>query len=93
MLGKGDVLCHLFDMKKNTLYQTYTFPGFAPQKKVMGLAGDPDARIIVLKRHQKKHFVRSAAEGIERFTTARPNWFETNPAATCRSTCKWKYAG
>lgn len=80
-------------MKKNTLYQTYAFPDFTPQKMLLGLAGDSNARIIVLKRHKKKHFARSAVEGIERFTTARPNWFGTNPVATCTSTCKWKYAG
>lgn len=80
-------------MKKNTLYQTYAFPGFAPQKKVLGLAGDPNARIIVLKRHKKKHFVRSAAKDTEHFTIVRLNGLGTNPAVTCRSTCKWRCAG
>jgi hypothetical protein len=80
-------------MNKNTLYQTYVFPGFTPLKKLRGLAGDPDAWIIVLERHQKKLFAQPAAKGIERFTTTRPNGFGTGPAATCTFTCKWGYAG
>jgi hypothetical protein len=80
-------------MKKNTLYQTYAFPGFTPQKKLLGLDGNSDARIIVLKRHQKKHFVRSAVEDIERFTTAKANYCETYRAVICTSTCTWRYAG
>jgi len=82
-----------FRHEKNTLYQTYAFPGFTPQRQLLGLDGNPDARIIVLKRHQKKHFVRSAVEDIERFTTAKPNGCGTYLAVTCTFTCMWRCAG
>lgn len=80
-------------MKKHTLYQTYAFPGFTPRKNLLGLDGDTDARIVVLKRYQKKQSVRSVDAGIELFTTARPNGYVTCPVETCTFTCKWKCVG
>ena len=47
----------------------------------------PDARVIVLKRTQKKHYVRFAGKGIGLITTARPSWLGIKPAATYLFTC------
>lgn len=80
-------------MKKHTLYQTYAFPGFTPQRNLLGLDGDPDTRIVVLKRHQKKLFVQSVGKDIEPFTTARLNGYGIYPAATYTSIYNWKCVG
>jgi hypothetical protein len=69
-------------VKNNTLYQAYTFPGFKPKRNLFTMEIKPDARVIVLKRTQKKHYVRSAERGIGLITTARPSWLGINPAAT-----------
>jgi hypothetical protein len=42
----------------------------------------PDARVIVLKRSQKKHYAPSVTKGIGLIMTAKPSWFGINPAAT-----------
>jgi hypothetical protein len=73
--------------KNNTLYQAYTFPGFKPERNLFTMETKPDARVIVLKRTQKKHYVRFAGKGIGLITTARPSWLGIKPAATYLFTC------
>jgi len=41
-------------MKKTTLRSLYSFPGFQAQAALKGVPEDPGARIIVLRRRQKK---------------------------------------
>jgi len=41
-------------MKKTTLRSLYSFPGFQAQAALKGIPEDPGARIIVLRRRQKK---------------------------------------
>jgi hypothetical protein len=69
--------------KNSTLYQAYAFPGFKPDSKLLPMDEEPDARVIVLRRTQKKRYARSAGKGIGLITTARPSWLGINPAATC----------
>ena len=42
---------------KKTLAALYSFPGFKAQANLKGIYGDPESRIITLKRCQKKQFV------------------------------------
>jgi len=41
-------------MKNTTLNSLYSFPGFRALSKLKEVPEDPDARIIVLRRRQKK---------------------------------------
>lgn len=58
-------------MKKKRLSDAYTFPGYVPQEKVIGIFGDSRARVVRLERTGKKlsvaHaellFLRSMTEG------------------------------
>ncbi|MEK6744917.1 MAG: hypothetical protein AABZ15_14970 [Nitrospirota bacterium] len=60
-------------MRKKTLSDSYRFPGFAPQRTVVGIFGDSYARVIRLTRRGKKQFVASAARFIGPFTIIRSN--------------------
>lgn len=42
---------------KTTLASLYSFPGFKAMANLKGIYGDPESRIITLKRCQKKQFV------------------------------------
>lgn len=81
-------------MQKNRrLQDEYRFPGFRPQATIKGIFGDPHARVVVLKRRQKKQCADVVEEPKEVFTTAR---FE--PSGICRvvrrgSIWKWKFGG
>lgn len=41
---------------KTTLASLYSFPGFKAMANLKGIYGDPESRIITLKRRQKKRF-------------------------------------
>ena len=58
-------------MKKKTLSDSYRFPGFTPQRIVIGIFGDSYARVIRLTRRGKKQFVASVARFIGPFTIIR----------------------
>ena len=55
-------------IKYKRLSDAYRFPGFQPLQKVVGIFGDPKARVIRLKRTEKKHVVQTVAGGIGVFT-------------------------
>jgi hypothetical protein len=58
-------------MRKKTLSDSYRFPGFTPQRTVVGIFGDSYARVIRLTRRGKKQFVASAARFIGPFMIIR----------------------
>lgn len=69
-------------MKKiNKLLDVYAFPGFRPLTAVKGIFGDNKARIITLKRRQKKLFAAAAALPIKASTTERSGGSGICPAA------------
>lgn len=46
--------CHVSAMGTNgTLYPGYAFPGFPPDRTLLAMDKDPEARVIVLMRIQK----------------------------------------
>jgi len=75
--------------KHKRLTDAYQFPGFIPLQTVKGVFGDPKARVIQLKRRQKKHAVRSVVSRREAFTTARCAVSATFPVAT--GACMWNW--
>jgi len=80
-------------MAKDTLYSTYTQPGFIPQTELRKIAGKPDARIIVLNRRQKKRNARSADVPTAPFMTAPSGLSGTCQPELCKPTFWWRYAG
>lgn len=79
--------------KKRRLLDEYQFPGFRPMSKIQGIFGDPKARIIRLKRSQKKRHVDAAAPYIAVITTRQCDRYGICPVGTPGSTWKWKSDG
>jgi hypothetical protein len=83
-----------FRMAKNKrLMDEYQFPGFRPYSKVQGIFGDSKARVIRLKRTQKKRYAAVAVECIGATTTSRFGGFGTCLAGMRGYTWKWRFAG
>lgn len=61
--------------------------------KIQGIFGDPKARVIRLKRTQKKQHVVAAAPYVAAITTRQYGGFGTSHAGTHGSTWKWKFGG
>jgi hypothetical protein len=59
--------------KKKRLLDEYRFPGFRPMSKIQGIFGDPKARVIILKRIQKKRYADAVAQPIAGTTTGKLN--------------------
>jgi len=58
-------------IKYKRLLDAYRFPGFKPQQEVVGVFGDPKARVIRLKRVGKKLVVQNAVRRIVASMTAK----------------------
>lgn len=66
--------------KKRRLLDEYRFPGFSPRAEVKGIFGDSNARVIKLKRTQKKQYAGVAARFIGVTTTRRCVGYGIYPA-------------
>lgn len=79
--------------KSSRLVDEYEFPGFRPRLRIKGKYDDPDARIIVLDRRQKKerHAV-SAGNDTTVSMIARPGSSAIYRAATLESISKLRFA-
>jgi hypothetical protein len=77
--------------RRGRLWDTYRFPGFAPSSTVIGVFGDPAARVITLSRRSKKRAARHAVASITDGTTARCGASAISPAATGASIWTWKF--
>ena len=75
---------------RRNLREAYRFPGFVPARSIRGVFGNPQARVVSLKRRQKKQPAESAGAGTETTTTESSRGCETYPVATCKSTWSWK---
>jgi hypothetical protein len=78
-------------MRKKTLSDSYHFPGFTPQRTVIGIFGDSNARVIRLTRRGKKQFVASAARFTGPFTIIRSSEFVIFPLAMPASIWSYRY--
>lgn len=65
--------------KTKRLLDEYRFPGFNPVAKIKGKFGDSNARIITLKRRQKKRDVAVAVLVIEAIMTTKHDLFVICP--------------
>ncbi len=61
--------------KTKRLLDEYRFPGFRPVAKIKEKFGDSKARIITLKRRQKKQYVAIAEPFIKAIMTTRQDLF------------------
>jgi len=78
-------------MEKNRkLLDEYRFPGFRPMAKIKGIFGDPKARVITLRRTQKKRYATVAVQCIEAITTRRRDVYEICLAGMPEYIWKWK---
>jgi hypothetical protein len=66
--------------KKRRLLDEYQFPGFRLRSEIQGIFGDPRARVIRLKRTQKKRFADAVARLIADTTTRKCNRHGICPA-------------
>src|SRR5215471_4239412 len=79
--------------KAKRLRDSYRFPGFHPALTVVGLFGDPHARVIRLTRRSKKAHAEYAAASNGDGTTANCDGFEIFPVEGCVSTLRSIYVG
>ena len=77
--------------KKRRLRDEYRFPGFRPRADIQGIFGDPRARIIWLKRVQKKHFVDIVGRCIGAITTRRCGGYGIYHAGICGFIWRWNF--
>ncbi len=70
----------------------YRFPGFRPVAKIKGKFGDPKARIITLKRRQKKQHVAIAEPFIKAIMIARQDLFVIYHVVVNGFIWRWIYA-
>jgi len=78
--------------KHERLIDSYRFKGYAPSENLTGIFGDQKARVIHLKRREKKQFDHCAALRTKAITTERHAERATFPAETRASTSNWRYA-
>jgi hypothetical protein len=71
----------------------YRFPGFRPRAEIKGIFGDPRARVIRLKRTQKKRSVAGVADPISVITTRRYGGYEIFPAGMSECMWRWRFGG
>ena len=83
--------CYESCMKKKTLRDSYRFPGFTPQRTVIGIFGDSYARVIRLTRRGKKQFVASVARFIGPSMIIRSSGSVIFPLAMPASIWNYRY--
>ena len=74
------------------LTDEYSYPGFRPLQKVRIHPDKPDARIITLRRRQKKPYAGVAVLLITHFTTGRQDLCGIYPVEMHRYTLRLKFA-
>jgi hypothetical protein len=71
---------------KTTLNTLFSFPGFRAQTHLKGILGNSPARIITLKRRQKKLFAPPVAPYTTAITTSSSTVYAIYPPVTLAST-------
>ena len=74
------------------LLDEYRFPGFRPVAKIKGKFGDSQARIIALKRRQKKRHVAVAERFIKAIMTTKHDLFVIYHVVASGFIWKWTSA-
>ena len=78
--------------KRRRLVDLYAFPGFRPRASVVGVFGDPQARIVRLERRGKKPGVGRAAGVHVESTSAGFDGCEIFRQEKLASTWSWRFA-
>lgn len=78
--------------KHKRLIDGYRFKGYEPSEDLTGIFGDPKARVIHLKRREKKQPAHCAPPHTRVITTERCAKCATSPAEICVSASIWRYA-
>lgn len=78
--------------KHKRLIDSYRFEGYEPSENLTGIFGDPKARIIHLRRREKKQYVHCARLGQQVITIERHAVCATFLAEAHVSTSNWSYA-
>ncbi|MGH2397818.1 MAG: hypothetical protein ACRDFW_12740 [bacterium] len=71
---------------RRELRDAYRFPGFTPSRTIVGIFGDPHARIITLTRRAKKQSAVLVAERTVRGTIGKSGASAISPVGTCAFT-------
>ena len=79
--------------KERRLLDEYQFPGFRPIARIQGIFGDSKARVISLKRSQKKRHAVAAAQSISVITTRQCDGYGICPVGMQGSIWKWTSDG
>jgi hypothetical protein len=79
--------------KYRRLVDEYAYPGFRSLSKVKIHSDKPDARIITLRRRQKKMYVAAAVRNAILFTTERSDLYVTFPVEMPKFILRLRYAG
>ena len=78
--------------KDRRLIDTYRFKGYAPSEELVGIFGDPKARVIELRRKGKKRYVLYARKHQQATTITRCGEYATYRVGTYGFIWSWKYA-
>jgi len=78
--------------KTRRLLDEYRFPGFRPVANIKGRFGDPRARIIPLRRRQKKQSVAVAEQFIKAIMTTKHDLFVICHVVASGFIWRWTYA-
>jgi hypothetical protein len=70
-------------MQRKRLSDGYRYEGFRPYQTVTGLEDAPRARVVRLKRLQKKRNVPNVGDCIGATTIQKRNWSEICHVETC----------
>ena len=76
--------------KKRRLLDEYRFPGFSPRTEIKGMFGDSKARVIRLKRTQKKRYAGVVERFIGVIMTRRCVGYGIYPVEMHGFTWKWR---
>ena len=76
--------------KKRRLLDEYRFPGFGPRAEIKGIFGDSKARVIRLKRIQKKRYAGVVERFIGVIMTRRCVGYGIYPVEMHGFTWKWR---
>jgi hypothetical protein len=74
------------------LRDAYRFPGFTPMQIIHGVFGNPLARVVDLRRRQKKQPAEFVAHGIGVIMITSFSWYVTSLVAAWKSTWSWRCA-
>jgi hypothetical protein len=74
------------------LEDAYRFPGYVPQANVRGIFGDSSARVLTLRRKEKKRHAAPVDLSTRDFTTGKLGAYETYPVVGFASTWNWRFA-